>query len=173
MTNDEIIQGLQFTIDMFLFDPFTGESLTEPRNDDDKITIDACREAIAVLRAQPCEDVVSREAVLDALHVSGRPTKRFDYVIEVQRDIKALPPVTPKSRWIPVSERLPNEEIKPKGHGVCNVLVTYKWGGVDRVNQVYYAGGKFRDPMDCDKSVNEKVTAWMYLPEPYKAESEE
>lgn len=41
------------------------------------------------------KDCVSREAVLDVLHVEGRPTKRFDYVIDVKRDIMALPPVIP------------------------------------------------------------------------------
>ena len=49
MTRKEIIDGLQFTIDMFLFDSNTGETLEEPRNDMDKITIDACREAIKEL----------------------------------------------------------------------------------------------------------------------------
>ena len=50
MTLDEIIQGLQFTVDMFLLDPNTGETLTEPRNDLDKTTIDSCREAIKILK---------------------------------------------------------------------------------------------------------------------------
>lgn len=49
MTRKEIISGLQFTVDMFLFDPSTGEKYTEPRNDMDKITIDACRGAIELL----------------------------------------------------------------------------------------------------------------------------
>ena len=53
MTRKEIIDGLQFTIDMFLFDPSTGEKLVEPRNDMDKITIDACKGAIELLEQQP------------------------------------------------------------------------------------------------------------------------
>ena len=64
MTREEIIQGLQFTIDMFLFDPNTGETYTEPRNDMDKTTIDACKGAIELLE---------------------------------------------QTRWIPVSERLPED----------------------------------------------------------------
>lgn len=50
MTREEIIQGLQFTIDMFLSDPSTGEVFEEPRNDMDKITIDACKGAIKELQ---------------------------------------------------------------------------------------------------------------------------
>ena len=53
MTREEIISGLQFTIDMFLFDPNTGETFTEPRNDMDKTTIDACKGAIELLKQEP------------------------------------------------------------------------------------------------------------------------
>ena len=53
MTREEIIQGLKFTIEMFLFDPSTGETITEPRNDMDKTTIDACRGAIELLEQEP------------------------------------------------------------------------------------------------------------------------
>lgn len=53
MTIAEIISGLKFTIEMFLFDPSTGEKLTEPRNNMDKITIDACKGAIKALEQQP------------------------------------------------------------------------------------------------------------------------
>ena len=49
MTRQEIIEGLKFTVEMFLFDPDTGETLTEPRNDLDRTTIDACRGAIELL----------------------------------------------------------------------------------------------------------------------------
>ena len=53
MTREEIISGLEFTIDMFLFDPSTCETFTEPRNDMDKTTIDACRGAIELLEQEP------------------------------------------------------------------------------------------------------------------------
>lgn len=49
MTIKEIIDGLKFTVEMFLLDTITGESFTEPRNDLDKITIDACKGAIELL----------------------------------------------------------------------------------------------------------------------------
>ena len=53
MTREEIIQGLKFTIEMFLLEPNTGETLTEPRNDMDKATIDACKGAIELLEQEP------------------------------------------------------------------------------------------------------------------------
>jgi len=49
MTYKEVIDGLRFTISMALFDPFTGETVKEPKNDSDKITVDACREAVRIL----------------------------------------------------------------------------------------------------------------------------
>ena len=53
MTKEEIINGLKFTIEMFLLDPSTGEIITEPRNNMDKITIDACGGAIELLEQAP------------------------------------------------------------------------------------------------------------------------
>ena len=77
MTLKEIISGLKFTVDMFLFDPSTGETYTEPRNDMDKTTIDACKGAIEALERsekfqQKAEVVISqlradRDRLYDAI----------------------------------------------------------------------------------------------------------
>jgi len=67
MTKDEVINGLKFTVGMFLFDPDTGENLTEPRNDLDKTTIDACNGAIELLEQEFCNDAISRKSVLDKI----------------------------------------------------------------------------------------------------------
>jgi len=51
MTIEEIIDGLQFTIDMFLFNPSTGE--IQPKhllNEDSRLTVDACEGAIDTMR---------------------------------------------------------------------------------------------------------------------------
>ena len=50
MTREEIIEGLQFTIDMCLYDPLTGETFSEPRYEFDKTVVNACRGAIEALR---------------------------------------------------------------------------------------------------------------------------
>ena len=50
MTIKQIKDGLHFTIDMFLFDPSTGEYKDkEQLNDMDRITYDACEGAIKAL----------------------------------------------------------------------------------------------------------------------------
>lgn len=61
MTIKEIIDGLKFTVDMFLFDPTTGETYKEPRNDMDKTTIDACNGAIELLEQDPILDKIRAE----------------------------------------------------------------------------------------------------------------
>lgn len=62
MTREEIISGLKFTVDMFLFDPSTGEAYTKPRNDMDKITIDACKGAIKICEAfDKLDDVITKQ----------------------------------------------------------------------------------------------------------------
>ena len=82
---------------------------------------------------EPCENCISREAVLDALHLEGRPTKRFDYFIAVKSDIIALPPVTPKEKtghWIDeaddIDAQFDRHEYKCS---VCGRIANYYVGG--------------------------------------------
>ena len=96
---------------MFLFDPSTGETYTEPRNDMDKTTIDACKGAIELLE---------------------------------------------QTRWIPVSERLPEEDG-------C-YLVTTTGTNNDIIDIAYYTEGIWNKAS--------RIRAWMPLPESYKEESE-
>lgn len=77
MTVKKIINGLEFTKEMFLFDPSTGEEKTkEQLNDLDRTTVDACEGAIELLKQyKAIEDVpytntmelISRDKVVDAI----------------------------------------------------------------------------------------------------------
>ena len=105
MTREEIINGLKFTVGMFLYDPSTGEKYTEPRNDMDKTTIDACRGAIKLLEQEPCEDAISRQALYEWLDGWKEKNKYFHPyakneiipICEVIDIIQSMPPVTPKA----------------------------------------------------------------------------
>ena len=132
MTIKEIIDGLKFTIDMFLFNPITGETYTEPRNDLDKTTVDTCKGAIAALE---------------------------------------------QTRWIPVSERLPEKNgryIVTRGLNACGTL----WNRVYIANysdlmglkkeKIWWSGNVGKS----DFERHDDVIAWMPLPEPYKVERE-
>jgi len=148
MTREEIIQGLQFTIDMFRYDPFTGETITEPRNDMDKITIDACSEAIAALKAESC-DRLKLDGMLEDAYEHGYDQARHDFV----------------KTWIPVGERLPEKD----GEYITTMKYIGKATGtiyID-VEETFFDVGK-----GFNVGVNESVIAWMPLPEPYKEEGD-
>ena len=81
--------------------------------------------------------------------------------------IKALE----QTKWIPVTERLP-EEVKTKGYGLCNVLVTHKYAGITRTSFAVFDKGKFYTNNNF-KHEDTSVIAWKPLPESYQVENEE
>ncbi len=167
------------------------------------------RESIVVisewLKEEPCEDAVSREAVINAFpdilivgynhtgiaeynhacivkivkslpSVTPKPTECEDAVnihdviervweklsdgyaekahtsLDVRDWFSDLPPVTPKQKWIPVSERLPEKT------GLYLVSIG------DLVTTGSFDGHDFRT----QTMVRFVPDAWMPLPEPYK-----
>lgn len=111
-------------------------------------------------------DYISRQAALDAFGLSEKTRKYggdhsgYDTMMlyEIQDVIEVLPSVTPKQRWIPTSERLP----EPFGH----VLRTVKSIGWNGTFSIYVDIGTIC-PIDTD------VIAWMPLPEPYEPQVNE
>lgn len=56
---------------------------------------EAREEAINIIEAleqEPCDDCISRQAVLDCL--TATKLKKFDFVLHAREEIKKLPPVT-------------------------------------------------------------------------------
>ena len=134
------------------------------------------------------DDLISRQAAIDIC------TNAIDLwhgqlgegaLVAVQGRIKALPPVQsePKSyrmgyqagyaaaqRWIPCSERLPEENGQ--------YLITVKYKHVDSYEDIYAEHGEWIDGRwdmfsfgHCGEV--EDIIAWMPLPAPYSPEGEE
>lgn len=87
--------------------------------------------------------------------------------VAIDAGIKALEQESKTGRWIPVAERLPE--------GVNDVLCWYIYSKNDKLYQTYGIGFYWNEIWGGEKWYGErcKVIAWMPLPEPYKAESEE
>ena len=124
------------------------------------VTKEALENYIKMLEQQPCEDCISRKAVLDKKELVELEDGQSFYCINPE-DVETLPSVTPQqTSWISVSERLPEKDEV--------VLITNKWHEVDKA---LYIGGEMFDII-INYLQKEEVIAWMPLPEPYKAESE-
>lgn len=82
----KIIQGLDFTIDMFLLNPNTGEIKSkELLNDMDRTTVDACEEAMKILSTN-----VSQETVTQLINLREH-CKEFNDGEDIwEKDVKAL-----------------------------------------------------------------------------------
>ena len=93
------------------------------------------------------------------------------------RDIKII--ASEQTRWIPVSERLPEEFICDDGYVEPSDYVLV-WGDHGNYGVSRYWGNRkskienpnsYKDWMDLDW-VEQKPRAWMLLPEPYKEDAE-
>lgn len=126
-------------------------------NCDHTIQDDVTETIIKALEQEPCEDAISRQAVIDALN------KTSGIRGDALKALYELPPVKPQEpKWIPVSERLP--EIQQ------DVLLSLRSldvrvGFRSETEPYFYCNGNYIE--------SQNVLAWMPLPAPYKAESEE
>jgi len=143
------------------------------------------------VEAEPCEDTINRQAALDYIYndlglgdeENGKDLERQMELEDSYKYIKSLPPVTPKHRWIPVSERLPEDRdwylgiFKEPDTGWVNPLpfiCDYVGSETKATTKEHWIlrGFTDRDVRDCDYYFNLECVAWMPLPEPYKPESE-
>lgn len=146
-----------------------------PTEDKIKNEIEIKTAIIETLKAEPCEDAVSREAVNDFCHkvshirFGGMPLSTEWYAQEdLQKYFDKLPPVQPESRWIPISKRLPE-----KGEEVI-VTTRYRFFDQDKdehdIKMLIYTG---KDELGHtflthSGSCERNIIAWMPKPVSYK-----
>ena len=105
------------------------------------------------------ESIAYIKAIKNGLHETGKDFPYRDEIIPVAKEaldmaIKALSSSEKPNKWIPVSERLPEEA----GMYLCSY------------DDDYVGTSYFDIRMNEFNTFHEQVTAWMYIPEPYKAE---
>ena len=84
---------------------------------------------------------------------------------EVEATKMSIEALQTQSKWIPVSERLPEKNVW--------VLVTVEQKIGERHQEIMRRNKYIDAWTDNIDNYTDEITAWMPLPEPYKAESEE
>lgn len=120
------------------------------------------------------DDLISRKQVLDICHNFPIGTYRnepvYDGSLSAAMDrISDLPAIIPEPQWIPVTERLPEDDL-PKGSTAkqIKVIVAYKRRNCSWVirTQLRQKGRWYGRPNEWDWSVSDPISYWMPLPEP-------
>ena len=128
-------------------------------------------EIIKALKKEPCEDAISRKAMLDyQQYLQGRMPNEENY--KLWKFIKDLPSVTPaqkRDEWIPCSERPP----KKSGKYLCTFGTAGRTDniiGIDYYTTESYAKRWFEEPEEYIGWESNCVIAWMPLPTSYQGE---
>ena len=148
------------------------------------IVSDLCKDIAKLLEEQePCEDAISRQAVIyyvkahihEIITESGiDKNEHTNRVLRaIMNGVETMPSVNPQTRWIPVSERLPedNENVLMT---ICRMDGRHNDYPFVSVGYIGWNQQSWWCAHDGDCAENHvEVLAWMPLPEPYKVESEE
>ena len=108
MTREEAIEGFRHSVSMSKLDlRFNKKNMSIEREIMVLNSIARNGMAIKALEQEPCEDVVSRQAVIDEIEFYQINPQHFDFVSLID-NIKDLPPVTSeckKGKWINKSQK--------------------------------------------------------------------
>jgi len=138
----------------------------------EKWAVDKCQMAIKDLpsaQPEPCEDTVSRQRLLSDLKELVAAWKKYPVMAEQIKGVEAaigyvetIPSAQPEQRWIPCSERLPEEGV--------NVLLCIKDWESQKTKMVVSLRRDYNYWDGLGREIRGDI-AWMPLPEPYNAET--
>ena len=118
-------------------------------------------------------DMIYRQDAIDALNdeftVIGKTNAIVvqDYIRRVNNRLHALPSAQPEQRWIPCSERFPEEDDYKSCIECLDGAVWYLTENGTMGLGYYYKSTKEWSTTG-DLKTDGKVIAWMPLPEPYR-----
>lgn len=139
--------------------------------------VESVRIAMEAYEQEPCEDCISRQAVIDITAETG--------ALETQRRVMTLPPVYPKvkTEWIPIKTKPLTEKEKAEMGTESDYMYNCPFpDDGEEVEVTTYLGDVTldvfcRDSSDgcyfedyCDDG---EVIAWRHKPEPYKESEDE
>ena len=151
-------------------------------NEEGKTAFRMAIEALSCSENPNNSDCISRQAAIDA-------AKAYWYKPDIAGAIEQLPSAQAEQRWIPCSERLPENndpvnvtwvnhnpevyyaDIKDKPFTATAHYHNGRWYWFSSVTQDYLNEYDVWTPDLVDKDV--EITAWMPLPEPYREERRE
>ena len=137
----------------------------------DHCEADCVRAVIETLEQEPCNDCISRKEALKGVDMLCLETS---YDNEKVADmIRDLPPVSPKQDWIPVAERLPEDEEDVLFQYEKTITMGYhQHDTFPNINTDMDETGWYdeQDNFICETF---DAIAWQPLPEPYKENKDE
>lgn len=145
----------------------------------------ACLMAVKALEQEPCEDCISLneldKIITKAIDDSENQTEcqTLRWVLDVMSELSSVTPQ--QTRWIPVSERLPEDEqeclITSKGLGEFHIDIATYSTNLYKVDKYDFHTKKDVSGfygIDTEYGYYEwsDVVAWMPLPQPYEGDKE-
>ena len=134
-------------------------------------------QAIKVLKQEPCEDAISRQAAIEV-------AKQYWYKPDIAGALAELPPVqlqTKTGHWIPVKFRTLTNEEQEEYPDYCyiadcpmpddgeEILVSTKYGRVEK-DECGFDNGYY---LDSGYDWQTDIVAWMPIPTPYEPQESE
>ena len=118
------------------------------------------------------DDTVYRQAAIEAINSHFGFNVEEEYGSAVQEVINGLPPAQPEPRWIPVTERLPEVDVRvlicnDAGRYMVGFIKPWIWG-----NEWSYQSDMYNYDAYDEREQGELV-AWMPLPKPYERGEDE
>ena len=112
-------------------------------------------------------DLISRQAAIDAVkRLSLGETDAMRLAMRIGDYLERLPSAQPEQRWIPCSERLPEDEGLVLAFGDEGLLIAEHYRFGDWVKFMLDKDGRYMSPYPTT------IYYWMPLPEPPEVEDE-